>query len=451
MDRIPVPAVLKDLSRIFTAQGYQVYLVGGAVRDYFLGKKAEDWDIATDAKAEEVATLFKRIIPTGIEHGTVTIPFRGHMIECTTFRIETGYTDSRHPDSVSFTATITEDLSRRDFTMNAIAAALPTGEIVDPFDGRKDITKRIIRTVGDPHTRFSEDGLRPLRAIRFSAQTGFTIEGPTLEAISPSIPIIKTVARERIRDELSKLLTSDNPLPALYYLEQTGLLEHLIGELSMCRGVFQGGRHRHDVLDHLFYTCVYCPSASLELRLAGLFHDIGKPVALAFDTEGNPTFHGHETVSASITEKIMTRLKFPGKTIKAVCHLIRQHMFHYESVWTDAAVRRFIVRTGEDEIEQLFALRRADSRAISDIAEEGADIQELRERIIGILKQGHAFTLKDLAINGHDLTSQGVPRGPVTGVILEELMQAVLDDPSLNNRERLLDISRAMCIERKLI
>ena len=205
MDRVPVPAVLKDFSRFFTSGGFQVFLVGGAVRDLFLDKKADDWDVATDARPEEVATLFKRIIPTGIEHGTVTIPFRDKMIECTTFRTETGFSDGRRPDSVSFHSTIEEDLARRDFTMNAIAVSLPEGNIVDPFGGRADIAAGMIRTVGTASERFAEDGLRPLRAVRFSSQLGFTIDGPTLAAIEPAIPVTARVAKERIRDEDPRL------------------------------------------------------------------------------------------------------------------------------------------------------------------------------------------------------------------------------------------------------
>ena len=450
MDRVPIPADLADLSRIFTAHGHSVYLVGGAVRDYFLGKEPGDWDIASDATPKEVMGLFNRVIPTGIDHGTVTINFRGRMIECTTFRTEQGYSDGRRPDEVRYAATIEEDLSRRDFTMNAIAVSLPRGQVVDPFGGRADIASRTIRTVGNPVERFSEDGLRPMRAVRFSALPGFVIADETLEAIRPTLRVTAKVARERIRDELSKLLVSPDPVTGLRCMETTGLMELILPELLACRGVAQGGNHRHDVLDHLYLVCALCPTGSLELRLAGLFHDIGKPVVRLTDGDGQYTFYNHESESAGISEKILDRLRFPVRTMKRVSHLVRQHMFHYESVWTDAAVRRFIVKTGVDDIDDLFALRRADSRAISGINGDPPELPELSDRIRKVLAEKHAFTLKDLAVNGNDLLAAGIPAGPSTGLVLKELLSAVLDDPELNARERLLDIAKAICREHGL-
>lgn len=425
-----------------------MYLVGGAVRDLFLGKKAEDWDVATNATPEQVAALFKRIIPTGIEHGTVTIPFREHMIECTTFRTEQGYSDGRRPDAIAYATTIEEDLSRRDFTMNSIAVSLPDGHIVDPFGGRKDIHAGIIRTVGIPAERFGEDGLRPLRAVRFASQLGFIIEPATLAGIKPAIPITAKVARERIRDELSKILVSPAPSTGLRFMEETGLLELVLPELAACRGVEQRGMHRFDVLDHLLHTCDASPAASLELRLAGLLHDIGKPNVRRTDISGCYTFYNHEAVSAEMAESIMNRLRFPIRTNRTVTHLIRQHMFHYESSWTDAAVRRFIVRAGEEHLESLFALRRADTYGITGVHAEPPLLAELSDRIAGVTARDHAFSLKDLAINGRDLAAAGIPPGPVTGKILSELLEAVLDDPDLNEKERLSGIAIAIWRER---
>ncbi len=450
MDRVPVPRDLKDFSRIFSDAGHRVYLVGGAVRDRFLGKKAEDWDVATDALPEQVMAIFPRVIPTGIEHGTVTIPFRGHAIECTTFRAESEYTDGRRPDSVRYDVTIEEDLSRRDFTMNAIAVSLPDGAVVDPFGGRDDVSRRIIRAVGDPSARFAEDGLRPLRAVRFSALSGFGIDEATLNAIPASLGVTAKVAPERVRDELLKLLSAPDPLTAFGYMETTGLMELILPELSACRGVEQKGRHRHDVLDHILLTCSACPREVPEISLAGLFHDVGKPSVRAFDANGAVTFHGHETASARIARSVMTRLKFPNRTIARVCHLVEQHMFHYESSWTDAAIRRFVVRVGTDELEPLFALRAADSFAISGVRGEPPEIDELRNRIAGILAAKHAFSLRDLAVNGSDLGEAGIPPGPITGMVLRELLSAVLDDPELNEKSRLLEIARAFVRERRL-
>lgn len=444
MDRIPVPEILKELSVFFTNNGFSVYLVGGAVRDRILGKKADDWDIATDATPEQVSRLFRRIIPTGIAHGTVTIPFREHLIECTTFRTEQGYSDGRRPDAIAYSASIVEDLSRRDFTMNAIAVSLPDGEILDPFNGRDDIRDRIIRTVGVATERFAEDGLRPLRAVRFAAQLGFTIEPKTLAAIPATLSVTARVAQERVREEFSKTLLSPVPSVGLRFMESTGLIRLVIPELQACRGVEQKGMHRYDVLDHLYLACDACPACSLELRLAGLFHDIGKPSVRKLDEGGNWTFHNHETVSAKMTETILERLRYPVKTVRAVAHLVKEHMFHYEPEWTDAAVRRFIVRVGEEFIDPLFALRRADSYAISGIPGEPAYLAEFTERIDAELAAKQAFTLKDLALNGKDLMDAGIPAGPETGIILKELLDAVLEDPALNTKESLRSIAAAI-------
>ncbi len=354
-----------------------------------------------------MATLFRRIIPTGIEHGTVTIPFRDKMIECTTFRTETGFSDGRRPDSVSFHATIEEDLARRDFTMNAIAVSLPEGTVVDPFGGRTDIRSGI---------------------------------GPTLQAIEPALPVTARVARERIRDELVKILVSPVPSKALHFMEITGLLRLVLPELSSCRGVEQKGMHLHDVLDHLLASCDAAPADRLELRLAALLHDAGKPLVRAVGTDGQFTFHNHETESARITAAVMERLRFPLKTQRNVCHLVARHMFHYEPSWTDTAVRRFIVRVGEEHIADLFALRRADSQGITGNAAEPQHLAEFRSRIDRVLEAEHAFSLKDLKVNGKDLMAAGVPPGPRTGLILDELLEAVLEDPSLNTRERLVEI-----------
>ena len=450
MNTVPVPRDLQEFSHIFTQNGFSVYLVGGAIRDIFLKKKPTDWDVATNASPQQVSKIFKRVIPTGIEHGTVTIPFRSHMIECTTFRTEQGYSDGRHPDKIHYAATIEEDLSRRDFTMNAIAVSLPDGKVIDPFNGRADIKKRIIKTVGSPTERFSEDGLRPLRAVRFSTLTDFTIEPETFAAIQPALTVTGRVAVERVRDELVKLIMSEQPLTGLDYLEKSGLMDLFLPELAQCRGIEQKGRHQFDVLDHLYRACAAAPQNEPEVRIAALFHDIGKPIVRSLDESGNFTFYHHETVSAKMTKKIMERLRFPNRSIEMVTHLIRMHMFHYEPVWTDAAVRRFIVSTGVEYIEPLFLLRRADSAAITGTSTLLPDLVEFRERINHILAQKHVFSLKDLAVTGNDLKKAGITHGPSIGIVLRELHNTVLDDPSLNTKERLIKIALAFCNERKI-
>ncbi|MDR1617948.1 MAG: polynucleotide adenylyltransferase, partial [Treponema sp.] len=259
MNKFAIHPLLKEVAALFTAEGRELYLVGGAVRDLLRGEKPADWDLATDALPEEVIALFRRrrytVIPTGIKHGTVTVRYRGHSLEITTFRTESEYRDGRRPEKVEFAPAIGEDLSRRDFTMNAAALKLPGGGLVDPFGGAGDIAGRLIRCVGNPAERFAEDGLRPLRALRFAAQLGFDIEEATLQAIPGALPVTAKVSAERVRDELDKILLSPRPSAALRPMETTGLLALLLPELADCRGVEQKGFHRFDVLDHSLLAC----------------------------------------------------------------------------------------------------------------------------------------------------------------------------------------------------
>src|SRR5574344_1757434 len=283
-NRIKIPAVLSDMSSIFSQNGFSAYLVGGAVRDMIMGKEPHDYDVATDATPQEVMKLFRRVIPTGIDHGTVTVHFSGFEIETTTFRTEAGYSDGRHPDSINYAATIEEDLARRDFTMNAIAASLEDGIITDPYGGQDDIKNKLIRTVGAAHERFMEDGLRPVRALRFASKLGFSIEKNTYSEIFKKEIQAKaaSISIERFRDEFEKIMASPKPSVGLKLLEESGLLDIFIPEFKICRGCIQSDYrafHKFDVLDHLFYACDGAPADKLNVRLAALFHDIGKPAA----------------------------------------------------------------------------------------------------------------------------------------------------------------------------
>lgn len=409
------------------------------------GKKAEDWDLATDATPQEVMGLFRRVIPTGIKHGTVTILYKGHSLETTTFRTESDYSDGRRPDSVTYAATIEEDLSRRDFTMNAIAVELPSGRIVDPFGGVADIKKRLIRCVGKPEERFNEDGLRPLRAARLSAQLEFDLDPATLAAIPEALAKTGMVAAERVRDELDKTLRAETPSTGFSVMEKTGLLRLILPELARCRGVEQKGNHRFDVLDHSLLACDKAPADNAVVRLAALFHDIGKPLVVAVDPEsGVRTFYRHEEESTLIAEKIMLRLHYSNATIKAVTHLIATHMFHYEETWTDAAVRRFLVRMGSENVADAFALRRADAWATFGAEPSPAALLPFQERIDAILAQSKALSLKDLAVGGNDLAAAGIPKGPRMGIILNELLETVLDDPAMNEKRALLEIAKKL-------
>jgi len=460
--------VVKEAASIFTQAGKQVYLVGGAVRDLLRRGNAKDWDLTTDARPEEVIELFHRkktdpgdenpgpektarysfVIPTGIKHGTVTVHFKGLKMEVTTFRRESGYSDGRHPDKVEFGVSIEADLSRRDFTMNAAAYALPSGPLVDPFDGRSDIKKKIIRSVGKPEERFAEDGLRPLRALRFASQLGFNVDDKLLNAIPGALSLTAIVAAERIRDELDKIIAADKPSTAMLLMEKTGLLELLIPELAACRGVKQDrvsgyGFHRFDVMDHSLLACDFAAREGMpsEIRLAALYHDIGKPVALRTDEDGSKTFYQHEKVSSVLARQIFLRFRYPNAVTDKVCHLIEEHMFHYEENWSDAAVRRFLIRVGQENLNDLVSLRRADTFAMAAREPPPQLLIPLIERIEKILTQSKTLSLKDLAVSGKDLMASGIPSGKRMGIILNELMEAVLDDPALNTREKLLEIA----------
>ena len=460
MKRIPIPAELRKMNAIFAANGYEAYLVGGAVRDVLLGKPAADWDVTTNAAPDDVMRIFRKVIPTGIAHGTVTVLFMQHQVEVTTYRTESGYSDGRHPDSIAFAATLQDDLSRRDFTMNAIAASLADGTLADPFGGQDDLRKKCIRTVGSARERFLEDGLRPIRALRFSAQLGFSIQKDTYEAIMQADirQKMQSVSIERFRDELEKLLRAPAPSVGLQAMEATGVLSLFIPELAAGRGVTQAdarGFHEFDVFDHNVYACDGAPQNNAVVRLAALFHDVGKPATRTVEHvatgDGGRVplihFHGHETASAALARKALFRLRFPNAVIERVCHLIAQHMFHYESAWSDAAVRRFIVRVGMEHIDDLFLLRYADIYGMHRVpvaanSDTVRSLNELGERIRRIEGERTALSLKDLAVNGSDLLALGIPKGRHIGRVLNELFQCVLDDPAMNTREQLLAVAR---------
>ena len=460
--------IVKEAASVFAEAGKQVFLVGGAVRDLLRGEESKDWDLATDARPEEVISLFHRrqtgekeeksgqgkkarysfVIPTGIKHGTVTVHYRGFSMEVTTFRSESGYSDGRRPDKVEFGGSIEADLSRRDFTMNAAAYKLPLGPLIDPFGGTDDIKKRLIRSVGKAEERFAEDGLRPVRAMRFASQLDFTVDNEVLAAIPRAMALTAKVAAERIRDELDKIIASNKPSTALLIMEKTGLLELLIPELAACRGVNQDrvngcGFHKFDVLDHSLLACDFAAREGMsdEIRLAALYHDIGKPAALQTGEDGNKTFYQHEKESSALTRQIFLRFRYPNAVTDQVCHLIEEHMFHYEENWSDAAVRRFVIRAGEENLRDLFSLRRADTYALAAKEVPPNLLLSLIDRIEETLAKSRALSLKDLAISGRDLMAAGIPHGKHLGIILNELLEAVLNDPDLNTREKLLEVA----------
>jgi len=444
--RMHVPSPVKAVSKVFHAHGYEVYLVGGSVRDRLLKRKngKEDYDLATSASPRQVQGMFSRVIPTGIDHGTVTVLFQGAQFEVTTFRTETTYSDRRRPDSVAYTGSLHEDLSRRDFTINALAVNGITGELTDTQGGMEDLKRRILRSIGDPRQRFQEDALRMLRGCRFSAQLEFTLEEETLEAMRELAHTIAWVSAERMRDELQAMLTSRLPSIGLEYMRSTGVMEHILPELLQGLGVEQKGDHRYDVYYHSVYTCDGAPREHPLLRWAALLHDIGKPACRQTDENGIYTFHRHEQVSAEMADCILRRLCFSNRDREKVVHLISKHMYHYTPQWSDAAVRRFLRQVGQEHLDDLFRLRMADQYGTFGRVLRRDLSSELRRRIESVLAQQDALTIRDLAVDGNDLMRElSLRPGKEIGVLLHVLLEAVLDDPQLNEPARLLEIARS--------
>lgn len=440
-----IPEKLAELAHIFKQNGYSLFLVGGAVRDYVLGRKNHDYDFTTDAEPNEVKEMFKRTIDTGIKHGTVTVLFKGSSYEITTFRTEGNYTDNRHPDCVKFVKNLDEDLKRRDFTINALAADLFTGEIIDQHNGLDDLDKKKIRAIGNPVERFSEDALRMLRACRFSSKLDFDIEQSTLDAIAKLHKNVLDVSAERINEEFFKLIDGTNPIKALEYMRSTGLMETLFPEIHNTIGVEQGGFHNEDVYTHLLLALKRANEMDypLEVKMAALLHDVGKPSTRA-EGKDRYTFYSHEIASEKIVLEILTRLKASNKEKEDISHLVREHMFSYTPDWSDAAIRRFINRVGVDYLDRLYMLRDADFAATTgDCPDSSERLEELKRRISKELNQNNAKSIKDLKINGNDLMQLGIPKGKEIGKTLSYLLERVIEQPELNTKERLASLVRS--------
>lgn len=402
-----------------------------------MGIPVEEWDVTTSAKPDEVTKLFEKVIPTGIEYGTVTVLLPDGQYEVTTFRSDERYIDGRHPTKVTFTDDIHQDLSRRDFTINAFAYDPQTGELIDDFEGQKDLKKKLIRAIGNPVERFSEDGLRSIRACRFAARLGFEIEKETFAAIPKTLEITKKVAPERIHDEMVKLLSVDKPSLGFELMRRSGLLRLIMPELEDCFGVEQPPKyHKFDVYWHSLYSCDAAPKGNVILRLAALLHDIGKPLCKV-----GYTFYNHDKVGVEIAERILKRLKFSNEDIKKITNLIRHHMFDYTSQWSDAAVRRFIRRIGGvANVKDLFTLRQSDAKGMEREV-ESEYLAELQRRIDKIVEEENALDISDLKVDGNDVMRiLKIPPGPMVGRVLRFLLEKVLDDPKLNERETLLEL-----------
>lgn len=442
----PLPDEPRAALRTLIDAGHEAVLVGGCVRDLITERDTTDWDIATSAAPETVSELFPGSVWEN-RFGTVTL-VGAPLVEITSYRTESGYRDNRRPAAVVFGASLAGDLGRRDFTINAIAwrpddLASGHGTLVDPHGGIEDLRRGVVRAVGHPDERFAEDALRLLRAVRFSLRFGFRIDEATEVALARAAPATATLSGERVRDELLRLLDDGSITPSLAFArwEELGLLAVLLPELQALRGVPQGKRLPGDALDHSVRSAGALPADDPVLRLAGLLHDLGKATTLV-----DGQFIGHERIGADAAEAAMRRLRFPERDVERVTALARAHMFRYEPSWTDAAVRRFMVRVGLGRLDDLLALRAADDAA-SGVGEPAAGgIDELRARMA---EQRQApLESRQLAIDGHDIQRElGLGPGPRIGRVLERLMEAVLDDPASNDRESLLAVARQAVAE----
>ena len=434
--RIELPEHVNQIIHRLQAEGYAAYAVGGCVRDTLLGRKPQDWDITTSARPEAVKALFSHTIDTGIQHGTVTVMLQHVGYEVTTYRIDGEYEDSRHPKEVTFTDNLLEDLKRRDFTINAMAYNDDSG-LVDAFDGAKDLRDGVIRCVGNAHDRFEEDALRMLRAVRFAAQLGFSIEEKTRGAVRELAGTIAKVSAERIQMELVKLLTSDHP-DELRMAWELGLTKVFLPEFDRMMQTPQNNKHHsYSVGEHTLHTLTDVP-ADKVLRLTMLLHDVAKPFCKTTDENGIDHFHGHPAQGAEMARKILRRLKMDNETTARVTQLIRWH--DDNPPLTERNVRRAICRVGEAQYPDIFAVKRADIRAQSDYKKEEKlrYVDDYEAVYRQILEKKQCLSIKDLAVDGSDLLAAGVPQGRAIGEKLHALLELVLENPEYNTREYLL-------------
>lgn len=435
-----MPKSVSKILEAFDKAGYEIYIVGGAVRDIVMGRNTNDWDFTTDATPEEIL----EVIPGGLynnQFGTVFTdnpddPNRPH--EITTFRTEEGYEDFRHPTKIVWGKSLKEDLARRDFTINSLALDKNL-KIIDLYDGQKDIDAKLIRAVGDPNERFSEDALRMMRAVRIAAELGFTIEEKTFDAIKKNAPLINKIAKERVKDELFKLLASPNPYEGTILFRSGGLMAEILPEIEKCFGVEQkspGRHHIYDVGTHLLMSLKFCKSEDPVTRFATLIHDVGKPQTYKKLPTGVITFYNHEMVSTKIAENIAERLRFSRKETDKFITLVRWHQFTVGEMQTDNAVRRFIRNVGVENIDDMLSLRVAD-RLGSGARETSWRLEDFKKRIVEVQKQ--PFSVRDLKIDGNDVMKElKLKPGPEVGKILEEIFDEVVEKKLENKKETLL-------------
>lgn len=441
-----IPANVLDCAQTLKNAGFEAFLVGGCVRDLLIDKEPKDWDITTNAIPEEIIAIFPKTFYENT-YGTVGVVYEEvedpklHIIEVTPYRVESGYRDARHPDSVRFSKDIHDDLKRRDFTINAVAFDPFENLLIDDFGGKADIESKTLRTVGDANVRFLEDGLRIIRAVRLAAELGFTIESGTEKALTDNADVLKKIAQERIRDELSKILMSDNGAMAIFVLQRLSLLGYIMPELEEGLHVKQNQAHSFEVFEHLVRSlqCAIDKKYPLEVRLAALLHDIGKPRSRRHSEEKNDfTFYGHEVIGAKMTKIILERLKFSRETIEIVTKLVRWHMFFSDvNQITLSAVRRMVMNVGDVLIWDLINLRICDRVGTGRPKEEPYRLRKYISMVEEVLR--NPISVGMLKINGKDIinTLNTVP-GPKIGFMLNILLEEIIEDPSLNTREYLV-------------
>lgn len=444
MMKIQLPKQVLEILGKFDQKGYEIYVVGGAVRDILMNKIVNDWDFTTNAKPEEIL----KIIPEGFydnQYGTVgiSIPEFEKPLEITTFRTEQGYSDSRHPDQIVWGKTLEEDLSRRDFTINAMALKVKNKEqeVIDPYSGKTDIRNKLIKAVGNPDERFREDALRMMRAVRIAGELNFKIDEETFEAIKKNAPLINKIAKERVKDELFKILGSDNPYEGIVHFKESGLMQEILPEMMKCFGVEQKSPGRHHIYDvgmHLLMSLKECKSKDPVVRFATLIHDIGKPQTYRKLESGVITFYNHEMVSTKIAENIADRFRFSNKERNKFIKLVRWHQFTVDENQTDSAIRRILRNVGPENMEDMLLLRIAD-RLGGGARETSWRLEEFKKRLVEAQKE--PFTVEDLKIDGNDVMNKlNLKSGPEVGRILNDLFEKVVNKEIENTKEDLLSV-----------
>lgn len=427
---------IKYILKKINNHGYEAYVVGGAVRNYLLGKDIADFDVTTNALPDYIEKLFEKTIPTGKKFGTITVLHDNNSYEITTFRSDGVYSDGRRPDSVSFSKELKEDLKRRDFTINAMCMDYDEN-IIDYFGGKEDLKNGIIKCIGNPDERFNEDALRMIRAVRFMTQLRFTIDEETRLSIIKNSHFIKAISIERIHDELNKILLSEKPSRGIRMLVNTGLMDYIIPEYLSTVGFNQHNPyHDKDVFEHVMEVLDNI-EPKLNLRLAAVFHDISKPECFTQDENGRGHFYGHHIKSATVTKEIMRRLKYSNDLIEDVSTLIRYHYLK-EIDMKDKGVKRFINNVGIDRLDDMFALNIADIKGKSSTANFDK-VEALRKKCNEILNNKEPLNRKDLDIDGNDLENLGIKKGKLYGELLDKALELVLEFPEKNNKEELTE------------